>query len=284
MDTRTQLVLDALSSAYATYTGWLRAMCPFCAGITGKADRRRSLGLHEESGYWHCFKCQEKGRLKDYNPTILPVRGPEISEEQDIDLGPPEDFCTLFDEPGSSAMFLQEPRAMLRRRGIPVETWGMTGIGASLRGVAAYRVVIPITEKGEWKGWVGRTWIDAQPRYLYAKGMRRQLLFWNSDVITDQTDEPLILVEGCFDALPYYPDGVACLGKPTRDQAGKLRKAQRPIAVCLDGDAWREGEALAMKLKFWGLRAGFVQLPPKEDPNSVPPEWLRTEARICIGE
>ena len=105
---------------------------------------------------------------------------------------------------------------------------------------------------------------------------------FNEAALAEVTDEPALVVEGPFDALAYWPQAVAVLGKPTEPQMLTLLRAVRPVVVVLDGDAWQEAEMLAWRLRFEGQRAGWVRLPPMVDPDEVDPAWLREEARRAI--
>ena len=70
MITEQEEVLDALADAIPSGNGWLRAHCPFCPGIIGKVDKRRSFGCNNDTGYYHCFRCGTEGRLSadDWSP------------------------------------------------------------------------------------------------------------------------------------------------------------------------------------------------------------------------
>ena len=61
-----------------------------------------------------------------------------------------------------------------------------------------------------------------------------------------------------------------------------MKQAKRPIAIVPDGDAWQDGWILAARLRFLGLRAGYVRLPPKMDPDEVDRDWLLAESAACI--
>jgi DNA primase len=200
------------------------------------------------------------------------------------DLGPPESFLPLFEEPGRSALVTEDARAYLLARGLGPAKWGAAGIGACTSGLYAGRVVVPVlAPSGEWLGFVGRAWTKkADMPYRNARGMKRVDLLYNEATLGAASDDPVIVVEGVFDALHVWPDGVAVLGKPSAGQVAKLACCRRPIAVVLDGDAWAEGEALSLKLRLSGQRAGFVRLPPKIDPDEIPLEEIRAAARECI--
>ncbi len=121
--------------------------------------------------------------------------------------------------------------------------------------------------------------------YLYPKRMRRPELLYNEPALYVETDVPVLVCEGVFDAAVAFPDSVACLGKPLQAHVEKLRRARRPVVVCLDGDAWEEGWALAQTLKLHGVCAGNLRLPPKTDPEELGRgrKWLMQEARRCCG-
>jgi hypothetical protein len=105
---------------------------------------------------------------------------------------------------------------------------------------------------------------------------------FNEAAIDVETADPLILVEGRFDALPLWPNATAFDGKPSDGQVERLRQARRPLVVALDGDAWIEGEMLAMRLELYGVRAGWLRLPPTTDPGNFRPEeiFLASDAAI----
>jgi DNA primase len=212
---------------------------------------------------------------------------------EDIDfLAEVGEFIPLWREPGATAIILEDARNYLTgKRKLEKETWEQASIGACMRGMYAQRLIVPIfNEEGDdWAGFVSRTW-QKNGAYRYPPGMSREM-FYEQQLLREQTDEPLIVVEGVLDALPYFGQAVACLGKPTNWHRQELLTVKdRPIALCLDGDASRsdyggliESETIAMELRFRGAeRVGFVQLPPGEDPNSVDPDWLLEEARRCV--
>lgn len=287
-----EIVLDALSLVkHISDSEWIRYNCPFCLSRTGKPDKRESMGYNRESGISHCFKCKKKVKLNTQEvDKILGTRHgsvPDIykaTEEEAAE--PPEDFTPIWCEPAASSMFYQPAISFLKSRGIPQHVWRDAGIGACITGRHKGRVIIPIFNEDDtkWCGWVGRTWYHTTKlRYLYSKGFRREKHLLNHSAILVPTEEPVILVEGSLDALPYWPNGVAVLGKPAHNHLNLLKKSKRPIAVCLDGDAWQEGWGFSQQLRLNGIRAGHVKLPPTEDPNSVDRDWLISEARKCVS-
>lgn len=226
------------------------------------------------SGFFKCYRCGVLGLLGGSgNPSgqaPAPARGFS-------DYGGPEGWIPLWTPEASTSELLRPALRMLVRRGIEPDAWEGARLGACLTGRAANRVVVPLLEADgkTWWGWVGRSWAE-QPemRYRTADAMQRVQLF-NGAMLVEQSPIAAGLVEGVFDALPYWPRCAAFLGKPDGQQLDWIAAhARRPVVVALDGDAWREGEMTAQLLLQRGVRAAWVQLPAAKDPNEVDPRWF----------
>lgn len=277
----------ALAGARRSAGGWWRANCPYCAIDTGKPDRRQSLGIKPVISFFMCFKCGTRGRLREVPDDVLVMeaRAAKLRGEAPPPIkAPPEGFEPIWDEDAWSSLFLEEPRSYLAGRGVTREIAQEAQIGICSDGYLAQRIIVPVLDIDQhtWLGYSARDWTSKQdPRYRYPRGMARGVLLYNWAALYEPTDVPLIFVEGVFDALPYWPDASAALGKPGDYHRRLLLGAERPIAVCLDGDAWEEGWALSEYLQLNGKPAGAVRLPPGSDPNNVDHDWLREEARRC---
>lgn len=275
-----EAVASAFARARPSRTGWWRTNCPLCVSKTGKVDKHQSLAIEAATGWYRCWKCGARGRvdglddIDDAEP-IAPV---------DDAIEPPEGWESL-EEGGSIAIAAAR---FMQRRGVRDEACEEARVGVCVRGQYRGRVVVPVLARDgrTWRGFVARTFRrdDQRRKYLYPAGMRRGELLYNERRLLASSPDPVLVVEGVFDALPLWPDAVACLGKPSRRQVELLVECGRPIAVCLDGDAWQEGAALAFRLRVDGVAAGSVRLPPGEDPGTTPPRWIRERARRCIVE
>jgi hypothetical protein len=283
MSERDDAVLNAVSGRRTGHTGWVRGNCPWCVLDGGKEDRRQSLSLHAQSGGWHCHRCRESGRLREV-PDDLASRAPEDRAAQTVIAELPEGYMPLWEETAWNSIACQPAiDYLLDTRRLDPELIPAARIGVCLRGFYANRLVVPIDgSDGKLAGWVSRTWKKAGD-YRYMPGMQRASLLYNSRALRVRTDEPALAVEGVFDAFPYWPDGVAVLGKPSEGQVAELVAARRPVAVVLDGDAWREGGGLALRLRHEGHRSGWLELPPRTDPDEVPVDLVRREARACLA-
>jgi hypothetical protein len=265
-----------------TSNGWVRLQCPACEDLTGKRDYRGALGVHR-SGAFNCFKCGTQGRLEgemweeslDERPTKTVAEAVKI----------PDSFFFLASEDGQRSIALKPAREYVRKRGIPDAVVKQAAVGACVRGTYGGRVVIPIFNlTGDWVGFSARALVKVRNQYVYPEGMDRALLLYNQRALLEETETPVAVVEGCFDALALWPHAVAVMGKHSAWQVAQLKNAKRPVAVVLDGDAWEAGWMLAMQLQFDGVRAGCVRLPPTLDPDQVPLGSLMYAMKACIGQ
>lgn len=268
-------VLQALAGHRPNRAGYARTNCPLCATAKGSEDRDGSLWGNAENGFWGCFRCGAGGRLEVEGWEPPAQAGPRPVVEL------PPGYYPIGEGAGLTAESLEPARRYMASRGVPVAVQAAAGVGACISGPAAGRVIVPIRRRdGSLAGWVGRAWGPAWKKYLYAQGTERVL--YNAQAIDRETDEPVLAVEGTMDTFAFWPSAVAFLGSPTETHALELERSRRPVVVVLDGDAWRQGEALAMRLRLAGVRAGAVRLGPREDPDERPEEVLRL-AQGCIA-
>lgn len=259
-----------------------RGICLACEVRTGKPDRRGSFSFNTTTGWYICFKCAVRGRLDGFEDVVREMVEPERPE-----MKPPEGFYELCRGDGKGAYSLEPARVYLRGRGLTNEgLWAEARLGACIDGFYASRVVVPVlSPDGEWLGFVARAWTKkADVPYLYPRGMNRRDTLYNHAALLVRTERPVFVVEGVMDALALWPDAVAVLGKPSDPQVWALADCPRPVVVALDGDAWREGEELALRLQLEGQRAGNVRLPAKMDPDEVSRRWLDEEAQRCLNQ
>ena len=283
-------ILEAVAGARVGASGWARGNCPLCVRRQGTPDTRRCLGVHVESGRWHCFRCAAGGSLRQQDRDDLDDLLEDAAEEHEqaalagVEL--PESFTPLFEQPGWGSLLHR--RALLYARSRVSDIVGLeAGIGACLTGPARNRVVIPIHRlDGVVAGWTARDYTDRSAiKYLTPAGWDRCL--FNPRPLHTPSAEPAFLVEGGWDALALWPDASAFLGKPTprqiADVVSAVQRSRRPVVVALDGDAWREAEALALQLHVRGLpEVTWVRLPPKRDPGKLG-DAVRAAASTAIN-
>jgi hypothetical protein len=275
------MILGAVIGRTPNATGWVRINCPVCQSRKGTPDRRVSFGYRPKTGGFKCFRCGVRGRMEG-DGYVLPEVADAEQPPDEVDLTARADFYPLWDRNGWTSLSLAPAREYMLNRGITREHMRRADVHAAVGGKYADRVIVPHKDRTDrWWGFTSRLIFnppkDGPPKVLYPKGMDRSRMY-NDQALDLVTDTPVLLVEGCLDAIWYLPDAVAALGKPTAAHFGALELCRRPLVICLDGDAWEEGRALAKRLQLRGVAAASVRLPPTEDPQSIDPDWLRAQA------
>ncbi len=270
-----KLVAEAAKSARRSLTGWWRTNCPLCVARTGKSDRKQALAINMRSGAYYCWKCHASGHIKE-RPEAEELEAPR----EVVVMTPPESFMPLARD---RSMILAPARKYARKR-CPERLWETVNLGACISGKHAGRVIVPImADDGTWLGWVGRTWSPSDRAYSYPMGMNRGELLYRGGQLWSQAEEPVVVVEGVFDAIHMWPHGIALLGKASEYQMESLSESTRPVVIVLDGDAWQESYAMVLRLKLHGKKnVGYVRLPPKLDPDEVDRAWLADEIDRAI--
>ena len=264
--------------------GWLRANCPLCDLRVGTPDRKRSLGVNAYTLRFECYRCGVYGKLRQ-RPEDMP-EPPERPEDEPLPpIERPPEFVELATRTAQTSISLAPAvKYITEERGLDMGIVEQVGIGACATGRYRSRVVIPlIGQDGSWAWLVARRWVKKAERpYLYPVGDRGGTMF-NQSVLHIDTDRPAMVVEGCFDAIAYWPDAVAILGSPTPAILEGLLCSRRPLAVVLDGDAADKGWALSMSLRLAGKSAGNVRLPVGPDPDELPRQKVWRAAEKCIN-
>ncbi len=263
-------VRDAVLGFSVGGGGYGRGVCPVCPERRGTPDRKGSLWHHPETGFYGCWRCGVKGKLEGATGPRRPAAPPPPVPVPNL----PAEAVALASQEGRRALSLEPARRyLLERRSLAWEVVEASGAHACLDGWFGGRVLFPCYRGAEVRGFVARAWGKTDRPYLYPKGFDRTAM-WNGDALTQDTDRPLLVVEGVFDALRHWPDATAVLGKPSAAQVTALSYARRPLVIALDGDAWKESRALALKLRLRGGDARWLKLPPGEDPDSLGRAWF----------
>lgn len=262
-------------AVYAADSGatWIRIACPWCGNET---PSKRNMSVTQDSSFYQCHRCGERGFYRPLVPSLESLRvklsapEPEVEEKKPA---LPFHFKPLFLSPlMTEDEFFWE---YMVRRGVHPEVFVSHGVGYCVAGFYAGSVVVPFWHEQELVGFVARNLTDRQ--YRYPKGFRREQVMFNMDRLHD--DEPLVIVEGVFDALPHDPYTAAVLGKPTRNHFDMIEKSglrsdsrRKRFYFMLDGDARSENWAAVKLLQRRGVDAVLVKTPSGKDPGDLNPE------------
>lgn len=253
-------------------SGYVRVSCPACPDRVGKIDLKRSVSVNLRRGWYKCWRCDWRGRLPGFDDDFFDED--DGWEDVEIEIEMPSDYHKL---PGV-AFALLSAREYLAKRNLSPEVIEGAELGYAVKGKSAGRIIMPIHgPDGAWLGWVGRAVRKGmRPVYWTAAGMDRRTTFYNDLALDAPADAPpLIVTEGPFDALRWWPDAVACLGKPTPEHMIRLRACKRRLIIALDGDAWQESIGIARVLRMQGREAYALALPRGEDLDTTDTTLVR---------
>lgn len=246
-------------------------ICPFCKVKTGTPDNKWKLNYNPTKHLFYCYRCESHGAvtIPSLEPNAIALAVAEEPEvKKDVWLGPPKGFTPLT-EPGLSMLPFTK---YMEKRGLLKQAIAV-GAGAVGAGRFGMRVVFPMkSATGPWRGFSARSIVKGvEPPYLYPTGMDKKNEVYGLDFI-DRKE--IWLTEGVMDAIALWPHGVASFGKNVSDeQLKKLASCNRPVTVCLDGDAWELGFVVADRLlhDFGARNVSVCKLPLKTDPGVL--QW-----------
>lgn len=281
-------------------SGWVRANCPICHSLTGKEDRKQSLGFNTKTGGVNCPKCGSTGRLpRDLIEEIgIDLDYPQAPQavEAKPNKGLPKGFAPLWGYgPGTSALYnvardyLTGPRDTKINgytcRGLDPKACEAAGIGIAA-GFWGGRIIVPIPDMeapGRFVGWFARDFIGRPDgKHLYCKDLDRTRAHFNWPALRLETTQPLYVVEGCLDVVALWPHAYALLGGPMSHHYALLAKVPRPVVILLDGDVPEKSFEMLIKLRMLRRDVGCIQLGPKLDPDEIPYSVLQEAAVVSL--
>jgi len=256
--------------------GWCNVHCPFCTG-----SQNYHLGIHEESGACHCWRCGGHSVSSVFKKLLGPAVGPkalkELGKTSSVSSGPAKPPQTRKREiswpPGTES--LQEPhkKYLKSRRFCPETLQRLWHIKATSykSGIWNWRIMIPIYDfSGRFVSYQGRAISkEMTPKYLFPPGDEmtqnpREILYGIESVPGDT----VIIVEGPTDVWRIGPGAVATLGVSWKaEQAAVLRKFERRFIIFDPDD---KSQRQAVELANWlSLHKGITEIiwPGRTDPG-----------------
>jgi len=191
----------------------------------------------------------------------------EAEKEQKIDL--PEEFTTLTSNklPSSAIQAL----SYLRRRDIEREeilTWKM---GFCSRGIFKDRIIIPSFDmNGDINYFIARSFSkEAFPKYKNPQASKK-IIF--NELFLDFS-EPLVIVEGVFDAVNVGGNVVPILGSTldeTHPLFQKIIQNKTKVYLALDQDAQTKEVKIANSLSAYGIEVYKIETRGYQDVGVMP--------------
>ncbi len=247
--------------------------CPFCN------HHKKKLAINFNNGF-HCWICDERGKniyrivrkfgtyqqrqkylelqgrldLNEFDDLFKELNNEE--EKQHIDL--PEEFISLCNK--DLPMETTDVFRYLSSRGIGRREILKWKIGYCKEGRYAGRIIIPSFDvEGHCNYFIARSYVGHSYRYLNPPA-DRDIVF--NELMIDW-DEPVVLVEGVFDAIAAGGNAIPILGSTLRERSRLFQAIavhDTPVYMALDGDAEKKAEWIIKSMLKYDLEVFKVPI------------------------
>ena len=282
MNDKRKIVTDVLGSYRRSGDEHLYS-CPFCK------HHKKKMSVNFSINSFKCWVCDARGKniyrlvrkFGNYQQRqkYLELQGrldltefedifKEINEEetiQKIDL--PLEFISLCNR--HLPLHSQSPLEYLKSRRIGKSEILKWKIGYCKEGRYSGRIIIPsINNNGDCDYFIARSYVGHGRRYLNPS-CSRDIVF-NSLMV--DWDEPVVLVEGVFDAIVVGDNAIPILGSTLREDSllfQALAIHDTPVYVALDPDAEKKAQWIIRSLMKYDLEVKKINLEEYEDIGSM---------------
>ena len=252
--------------------------CPFCNHRKPKLEIKM---VPDEKGNnpWECWVCNTRGRtvkslLRQMNigkeeaiEVLKYVKKGEKITYHDLEVVElPKEFQPLSSA-STTSVIANKIRNYLSKRGMTENDYIKYNIGYCLTGEYAGRIIIPsYDENNRLNFFVGRTFENAFMKYKNPSASKDVIVFENMI----NWDQPIVLVEGVFDAMAVKRNAVPILGKTlSKSLMQKLVSNKvEDIYVALDRDALKSALSYCEQFLSLGKRVFLVDMLDK-DPSEM---------------
>jgi DNA primase len=243
--------------------------CPFCK------HHKKKLEIDIQTGLWNCWVCSTKGikisnllkKLKANTSDIKNIKenyGAK-KERQEIEiLTLPDNFDYI--KPYADDLMNNNAYDYLKKRGLTDDDIIKYKIGYCTYGNNVGEIILPSYDsQGKLNYYIHKNIYTG--RYKNPNYSKNQLIF---DVFVNW-NEPIVLVEGMFDAISVKHNSVPLLGKFINKTLKKriIKSTTDTFYICLDSDAYETSLEICKYLISIGKKVFNVVLPKGEDPSSL---------------
>jgi DNA primase len=282
MEEKRKIITDILGS-YRRIGNEHLFHCPYCE------HHKKKLSVNFALGAFKCWVCDTRGKniyrivrkFGNYQQRqkFLELQGrldlsefenlfQELNDEeilQTVEL--PKEFISLANKhlPISS----QRPLKYLESRGISKRDIQLWKIGYCPKGKYGGRIVIPsFNINGDINYFISRTYVGHQRKYLNPSASKN---FIFNELYIDW-DDPVILVEGAFDAIVAGTNAIPILGSTLRPES-KLFQAlainDTPVYMALDQDAEKKAGHMIKNMLQYDMEVFKIDTSAIEDVGSM---------------
>jgi hypothetical protein len=240
---------------------------------------------------WRCFHCETTNQMSGKSIKSLLVKAscpkhisdqiyellslkrsaPVVLEYKQIQL--PKEFVRLYRYTPSNdyeyVVYNEVLEYLIKERRLTIYDIVKYNIGMCVTGDYAKRVVIPSYDSNN-----ALNFFVTRSIYKESKAKHKNPDFDKSKLVpfenTINWNEPIIVVEGAFDAMSIKRNALPLLGKTLSEPILKklLSSSVNKIYMCLDNDARKAALVHCEKLMKFGKEVYFVDLNGK-DPNEI---------------
>ena len=248
--------------------------CPYCG------HHKKKMSINFANGYWKCWVCDTRGKniyrivrkfgnyqqrqkyrelqglvdLSDFEEMFKEYNN--IEEKQILEM--PEGFVSLCNK--DLPMDSTDAFRYLSSRGIGRREILKWKIGYCKEGRYAGRIIIPSFDvEGDLNYFIARSYVGHTRRYLNPPA-DRDLVFNELNI---DWDEPVVLVEGVFDAIAAGFNAIPILGSTLREQSRLFQAIavhDTPVYMALDHDAEKKAEWIIKSMLQYDLEVHKVPI------------------------
>ncbi len=292
MEEKRKIISDILGS-YKRMGNEHLYSCPYCN------HHKKKLSVNFAVGAFKCWVCDTRGKniyrivrkfgTYQQRQKYLELQGrldlsefekifKELNEEeaeQTVEL--PKEFVSLANKhlPRSS----RRPLEYLHLRDISKRDIQLWKIGYCPKGKFGGRIIVPsFNNSGGINYFISRSYVGHQRKYLNPS-VNKDFIF--NELCIDW-DEPVILVEGVFDAVVAGTNAIPILGSTLRPQS-KLFQAlainDTPVYIALDEDAEKKAGQMIKNMLQYNMEVFKIDTSTVEDVGSMSEEQFSVAMR-----
>ena len=244
----------------------IAVFCPICEK-SPKIKKKRKLSISIETGIYHCWVCEAKGKslsrfvnknfpkskdiekFKEYFGTYSDF---EKEDKKCLSLSLPSDFQLVASSNTRQSRFIKK---YLHNRGMSIEDMYRYKVGYSFEDEFKNSAIFPSHDSNlELNFYLSRLCLDSKYRkYKNCEASKKEIIFnehrvdWSSEVV---------IVEGIFDALKAGENSIPILGSWIDQNYAlfkKIIKEKCDVVLALDLDAQDKQIKIAKNLMSYGI-------------------------------
>ena len=285
MEEKLRIIRDILGGYRQSSSEFLFA-CPFCG------HHKKKMSVNFGINCFKCWVCDSRGKnlyrlvrkfgnyqqkqkwleldgrldLSEFDQMFMEMNDEEIEQVTEL----PPHFVSLCNKhlPISS----QRPLEYLYDRGITKKEILLWKIGFCTEGRYSGRIIVPsFNNAGNLNYFIARSYVGHRMKYLNPS-ISKNVIF--NELFVDW-NEPVILVEGLFDAITAGQNAIPILGSTLREES-KLFQAivlnDSPVYLALDEDAQKKSDFMIKTLFRYDVDIKVIDTTNVEDVGSMSKE------------